>query len=412
MANKFHFPASTYYNKSTQLKRNLETFTEEVESQIIKTFDNNSDGVDDADLSYIKSASGYSTLTSCLTSLTDKYQKKLTFMSTDNGSNPMYGVVEKDKNFSMKFTNIDKGNIGSELQAATAKFNNKITLAVGKDFLDSDTLKRLSKIGVNVKDINDLVKMLDGTKDPKKLAEVIAALKGNERLVRYLAASDKFLQGLKNNKYLADIISETKVFTDAIKNVMKDLGMLSDLANGNVVKALVNRMKDAKWFGKVKGALGKASIAILVVDAGIKGINNFNANKKDFRDGKVVRGTLKTAAGTAIDMASDVGMIEGAALGAQLGSVVPFFGTGVGAVGGLIIGGANQVAQIIWPNMYTDLKKTVNGGIDKLADGAQKLTDKAGKLINDTGKSIGNGIDNMKNNISNAWNGVCKSFAW
>lgn len=124
-----------------------------------------------------------------------------------------------------------------------------------------------------------------------------------------------------------------------------------------------------------------------------------------------MRGSLKTAAGTAIDMVSDVGMIEGAALGAQLGSVVPFFGTGVGAVGGLIIGGANQVAQIIWPNMYSDLKKTVNGGIDKLADGAQKLTDKASKVLSDTGKSISDSVDNMKNSVSNAWNGVCKSFA-
>lgn len=134
-----------------------------------------------------------------------------------------------------------------------------MTLAVGKDFLDSDTLKRLSTIGVNVKDINDLVKMLDGTKDPKKLAEVIAILKGNEKLVGYLATSDKFLQGLKNNKYLAEAISETKVFTDAIKNVMKNLGMLADVGNGNVVKA---------------------SIAVLLVDVGIKGVNNFNANKK------------------------------------------------------------------------------------------------------------------------------------
>ncbi|MBO0424114.1 hypothetical protein [Enterococcus plantarum] len=285
---------------------------------------------------------------------------------------------------------------------------------MAKDFLDSNTLKRLSKIGVNVKDINDLVKMLYGTKDPKKLAEVIAILKGNEKLVKVLSASDNFLQGLKNNKYLAEAISETKVFADAIKNVMKDLGMLADLGNGNVVKAFVNRMKDAKWFGKVKGALGKASLGVLLVDAGIKGVNNFNANKKDFRDGKVVRGSLKTAAGTAIDMASDVGMIEGAALGAKLGTMIPIpgIGSGAGALVGLIAGGLNQGAQLIWPNMYDDLKKGVNGGIDKLADGAQKLTDKASKWVGDTGKSIGNSVKNMKNNVSNAWNGLCKSFAW
>lgn len=212
--------------------------------------------------------------------------------------------------------------------------------------------------------------------------------------------------------FIVSKLHKISVFTDAIKNVMKDLGMLADLGNGNVVKAVVNRMKDAKWFGKVKGALGKASIAVLLVDAGIKGVNNFNANKKDFRDGKVVRGSLKTAAGTAIDMVSDVGMIEGAALGAQIGSVFPVVGTGLGAAIGLGIGGANQMVQFFWPNMYDNLKKGVNGGIDKLADGAQKITDKASKLVNDAGKSIGNSVKNMKNNVSNAWNGLCKSFAW
>ncbi|MGX7149825.1 hypothetical protein [Enterococcus ureasiticus] len=94
------------------------------------------------------------------------------------------------------------------------------------------------------------------------------------------------------------------------------------------------------------------------------------------------------------------------------GSVFPVVGTGLGVAIGLGIGGANQMVQFFWPNMYSDLKKTVNGGIDKLADGAQKITDKTGKWLNDTGKSIGKNVNNMKNNISNAWNGVCKSFAW
>lgn len=130
-----------------------------------------------------------------------------------------------------------------------------------------------------------------------------------------------------------------------------------------------------KFTNMANGALDKASIGVILVDAGIKGVNNFNANKKDFRDGKVVRGSLKTAAG-------------------------------------LIVGVINQGLQLVWPNMYDDLKKSVNGGIDKLADGAQKLTDKAGKWLGDTGKSISNNVNNMKNNVSNAWNGLCQSFAW
>ncbi len=409
MANKFHFPASSYYSKSNDLKSKVDIFIEDMQTNIIDIVNNDSE-VEASDMTFVKGATGYVTGTQLITKFEGTYLKKLTEMSSENGSNPMNQVVETDTKYSAQFQSILDGTNQSELMRYEVLLDARILTEQLKAPLDDDLVKSLLKIGVVAKNMGDINKVLRNVTDEGKVGQILELLAKDEKAMALLAKSKETWQIFAQNSVIVKYLGSSKAasfvksannafqnLTKYIKNGSKVGNYISDLFKGDTGKLLVSVLGEAG--SKVMKVIKHAGIALEVVNLSVKVAKNFNENKKDFRDGKVVRGTIKTAAGAVIDRVAEFDALDGMVYGAMLGSAVPFIGTGIGAAVGGVIGSINQVYQVFNPNLWKDFKKNTNKGIDFLADGANKIVD-------NVGKGVSEGISKVKNFFST------KVFAW
>lgn len=100
----------------------------------------------------------------------------------------------------------------------------------------------------------------------------------------------------------------------------------------------------AKGLGKVATVATYAQLGVTFVSSGVDAYG---------KTGSIGKGVI----GGAIDTVKSVGPLEGATLGAALGTVVPGVGNVLGAGLGFGIGTINSLNQLYNPHFYDDIKK-------------------------------------------------------
>ncbi len=137
----------------------------------------------------------------------------------------------------------------------------------------------------------------------------------------------------------------------------------------------------AKSWGVAKG-LGTAAQVATYVQLGVTFVSS-TVNEYG-KTGSIGKGVI----GGAIDTVKSVGPLEGMTIGGAVAGPP-------GAILGGIVGGANKVAQFIWPNAYDDIK-----------DGAYKLYDKSTKIINGVSKKVGKAAEQSFNTVKQVYDDV------
>ncbi|MCB4962654.1 hypothetical protein LGX09_08670, partial [Streptococcus mutans] len=156
-----------------------------------------------------------------------------------------------------------------------------------------------------------------------------------------------------------------------------------------------NFVGEAKFLGKGIKFLGKVGTVATVAQLGFEGLSGgINEFSKSKNIGKAVTG------GT-LDAISKVGPLEGATVGATIGGAfgtavpVPVIGTvsgvAIGATAGLIIGGANSIAQALNPHLYDDIKNFAAKEINKVGKGIESTKNAVSHAIGGVGKALGFG---------------------
>lgn len=401
---KFKLPVSEYYSKSSTLQQNLQMVLDDFENDFLnKIKDADLDG---KDLAKVQSLSSYMAAKEKHQSLKDEELLKLEHMSSEGGANPINPLLEKDREFKGKFSDIQNGNnkaalskhMGSVNTAITIKRNQQGLIAIIQQLqgvVDSDTYKRLmlltdrnpieavtlllnsdsvmKMLSQNSAASNALFKVMENMDEMGRFIDGKGLKMGLEKLLnsdgfnRFFnkcsgKTQEKLLNGLAkiekaSNISLLDLINKDSKF-------VKTLGHLVTSDKAGIIE-------DALQFGKAKiGKWGKflGGSAGILVDKGITFFSSFAAGVSG-EDGSIGKGVVEDV----IDTVASIGPAEGAILGAQIGG-------GFGALIGGFAGTINFVGQLLFPNAVDDIKNS-------------KITKSIEKGINNCGKAVKTGID-------------------
>lgn len=192
---------------------------------------------------------------------------------------------------------------------------------------------------------------------------------------KVVTMTEKAWKGLKN---LADPVKS------AVSEGLKQTKIYKTLAK--VAQGDSKAAGALKFLGKGAKAVSKGATVLTYADVAISGISG---GAKEFAKSHDVG---KAAIAGTFSAVKSVGPLEGATIGAQIGSAVP----GIGTFGGAVIGGLIGVG----------IKLADNAG---WIDAAQNATMKG---YDSAKKAVGKAISGVKNTVSHALGGIGKAFGF
>ncbi|WP_423831901.1 T7SS effector LXG polymorphic toxin [Streptococcus equinus] len=252
--------------------------------------------------------------------------------------------------------------------------------------MDSDTAKRLGQLFKLLPDnlTKDILKS-DGFWEILSSVEKSGA-KGSKAVDLVLEGLSKY-EGLgKSSKYLSKLGELSGKVASPVKEGVK-WGIEKISGFTSLEKAVTtgkNFVGDAKFLGKGIKILGKVGTVMTVADIGFEGVSGGIEEYSKTKDvGKAVKHG-------ALDAVSSIGPLEGATLGAAVGSVIPIpgFSQAVGAGVGFAVGAGIQGIKMIEPDFFDDPVK-----------GTKKIINKTGKVIK-----------NATNVVSKTFEGIGKAL--
>lgn len=252
--------------------------------------------------------------------------------------------------------------------------------------MDSDTAKRLGQLFKLLPDnlTKDILKS-DGFWEILSSVEKSGA-KGSKAVDLVLEGLSK-CEGLgKSSKYLSKLGELSGKVASPVKEGVK-WGIEKISGFTSLEKAVTtgkNFVGDAKFLGKGIKILGKVGTVMTVADIGFEGVSGGIEEYSKTKDvGKAVKHG-------ALDAVSSIGPLEGATLGAAVGSVIPIpgFSQAVGAGVGFAVGAGIQGIKMIEPDFFDDPVK-----------GTKKIINKTGKVIK-----------NATNVVSKTFEGIGKAL--
>lgn len=442
---KFIFPASRYYAKSTEFKRKLDDFSNEIDTRFFQVVSRNLTNLHSQDQQYLEGVLAYSRGKAKLNKLNSKYIPKWNNMQTENSNNPMHLVLEADQEHKRNFVSLKDEQLKSRL---TQQYEIKVQEAffveiqkmskeeISKKFgdmkdifeevLGSDWYSRLKDASSLADFINNFSEKFDdlAKHHPTKAAILLKVMEQSDGFTKMLRESENFVRKLKSSKHMQAVLT-------LASKPEKLLQLAWELGDKKLLKFLhksIEYLAESKLAKKVIGAGVRFGWAGAIASIGIHGYYNVKDERvwSDFTEGRAARGTVKAVAGTAIDMAKNFGVIDGLIVGAVVGGAIggtvtiPAFGIGavpaavVGAVVGGVVGGINQGLQFLFPKMYDNIKtrafkavdwtadmaikvgKGIKAGYNTVKTTASKVISHAKSKVNEFGNAVQRGIDKTK----------------
>ena len=414
---KFKLPVSEYYSKSSTLHQHLQTVLDDFETDFLNKI--KEADLDDKDLAKVQSLSSY-------TSAKDKYQSlkedellSLENMSSEGGSNPVNPLLEKDKDFKGKFSDIQNGknkaalskHMGSINTAVSIKKNQQGLKAIIQQIqgvIDSDTYKRLMQLADDnpIEAINMLLNSKSVMKALSKNSQASNLLfniignidelghfingKGLKKGLDQLLNSDGFnrffnkCSGKMQEQLLNGLVKMEKIANISLVDVInkdskfiKTLGHLITSDKAGMIEDVLQcgKTKIAKWCKFLDGPGGSW------VDKGITFTASFIEGTSG-KDGSIGKGVVEGAIDTIASIGPMDGIMAGAAIGGPIGAIV-------GGTAGLFI----QGAQLINPDLVDDIKNS------KMTKFIEKGINDCGKVVKKGWKKAGNWLEEKGNQV-------------
>ena len=209
-----------------------------------------------------------------------------------------------------------------------------------------------------------------------------------KRMEQLLAMYPKALVDklMKNDEFwmLADKLP-SKVQIKLINGLAKYESFGQAVAHGKWIPKIDTLGKGYQWFSKMTNPIKTYVSESLKHSKFVQSVTFVSSTVNEYgKTGSIGKGVI----GGAIDTVKSVGPLEGMTIGGAVAGPP-------GAILGGIVGGANKVAQFIWPNAYDDIK-----------DGAYKLYDKSTKIINGVSKKVGKAAEQSFNTVKQVYDDV------
>jgi hypothetical protein len=277
--------------------------------------------------------------------------------------------------------NIDRiiniAEVTNRLNALNQTITNKYNMKKFDEFYNS-----VSDEAKKVLDSNEYSRLMVILKmDPKKAFEALAE---SEDFLKLLEKSPKFrntfVSFLANTAMFIETNPTSKAAIEAFTKAGGFLKKVDSWISPALKKDLLS------YASKLKGSLSKLGKALpgpwamMGIDIGLKSARNF------FSDQSETKGKIgQSISDASVDAIFSVGPIDGLLLGATTGN--PYF-----ALGGCLIGSANQIVKFFCPKLHKTAKKVVKDAVGVV------------------GKAVDEGINKVGKGIKGAWNGVKNFF--
>jgi hypothetical protein len=435
MSDIYTISMSNYYSKSKEIHGKVQELKENIQQNFIDKVTNNIDMLASEDQSIIESSSAYIDANKLISTLQDQHEANLDKMSSDNAQNPLYKIVEEDRNYAQRFKAIAEGKVSNEITSSVNSINLEIDVKNGINITvkylssiddtisENEWLQRIEKAGGLMPFLEGLT---NGTRDTKFLSfekllydpTVGQAMTSSRKAEKFLEFWMDLPYTLKNSK----LVTGFSKIAGKISGYISDSKIITGLANGKFITSaskIGKKILKSDFAKKVfkYGGTGLL-VATTTINIGTSAYKNWNDEKTNSRTtaGKVG----KAVVGTAIDQIKNVGPLEGMWAGAKLGGLAGPGGAAVGLIIGGTIGTVNQIGQAVFPKLY-------DKGISAIKDGAYKAVDWAEKKVIDTkktaektvknvGKAVEKGINKVKSvgkSIKNVFEGGMKqAVSW
>ncbi|EPI11689.1 hypothetical protein D358_00221 [Enterococcus faecalis RP2S-4] len=218
------------------------------------------------------------------------------------------------------------------------------------------------------------------------------------KLINGLAKYESFGQAVAKGKWIPkiDTIGKGYEWFNKLTNPIKTY-VSEGLKNSKFVQGAKN-LGVAKGIGTVAQVATYAQLGVTFVSSGV---NEYG------KTGSIGKGVI----GGAIDTVKSVGPLEGITIGAAVAGPP-------GAIVGGIVGGANKLAQFIWPNAYDNAKNWSYDAYDKASKVGKDVSKKVGKAVAqgvDTVKHVYKDVQHVGKSIGEALSSVKLpkiSFGW
>lgn len=403
----FTISMGSYYSKSKELKRKTEATIDDVQHDFIQRVHSHLSDVASEDRSFLEQSDAYTSAKRLKQQIEQKHLKKANEMSTDSARNPLHPLIECDDKYASKLKAIADNKNEADVNKAIQKMKTAIEtekvsiegstmLKKMEKFLSKDDFKRLSMLFKT-----DPTAALNSLLNNKKFIDTISK---DEKVADFFV---NFMIKLENGKnipinLMEKLFDNNKFYNMLLKANPKTQGKVLDFMMFIQQKGTSIGGKMAEYFsyvekfsgGFVKGfsqfgatKLGKAvtnPYAGIVVEAGFSAVSGYFD-----KDEETYKNIGKSVVGGVVDGIASVGPIDGALIGASIGGPP-------GAIAGLVIGGASQLGQFIFP-----------GAVDGIKDGCYKLYDK----VSEWGQGVKQGVQSMAKKATNVGKAVTQKIA-
>ena len=408
MAN-FSIQMSEYYSKVNTLKSKVDTTTDSINANFLNKVRNHINELDSTDQSALQYADSYTSAKKLLTTLYETHLLNLEYMSSETLRNPMYALVQKDKEYKDLFKQIAENKntdaVTSQIGVLNTKIKDKETttylddlLKIAKGIGDDAWYARLLQLAkVNPQKAVDALlkneKFIDALSKNENVANLFLRLMGtfdrvDGKWIDTLLNNEKFITLLQKNEKVGSAILTVMAKLESSEKILKAFSVFEKV--GGYGKAIVNGkvfQVGARFLNTGFGKVISNPFVMLGVSAGLNTISEYNDKSSG-----AYHSPGKAVIGGSITAISSVGPVSGALMGAAVGGPV-------GAVIGASIGTAIWLIKYKKPNLVSDIKK----GAYKAWDSTKQW---AGKTAKSTVKSIvktaGNSYNGMKNTINEA----------
>lgn len=395
---KFKFPAASYYQESKSMHDKMTSFSDDMDVNFFDVIDSNISSLDHRDQGVISRPVTQGKQKQ--RSFVDSFVQKWKDMQSEQTSNPMYGVVEVDKKYKQTFSEFQSGGQQKKITAKQGQFERAVATDIFGDGAlldemidmmqeggDSDLYSRLTQATSLGSFLDEFSRRFGhfAEKNPEQAQKLLDQLQGSEKFNKVVdrAGNSKFYKKLRKSPGLKNV-GKTSRWLSRGKNIF----------NGKFVRTGVS-------FGKkhMKGPWAT------VVGGGFHGYDNFKDEEvqKDFTEGKNLRASTKATTGTALDVVSDLGPIDGVIGGAMVGGLA-------GAIAGGALGAGNQTLQFFYPDAYEDTKELANQSIDWTYDKAQQGWDATKEFGNSAWEGAVELKDSVESNVRGKVNNVKQSL--
>lgn len=338
------------------------------------------------DQSYLEGVDSYTTAKALNQKLSETHLENLTNMSSFNGQNPLFAMIDADKVFAAKFSSIADGtntaDVTSRLGNLNTDISNKKLYIQFAGFVDSisgaiddnDLIQRLltlaainpteawEKLMASEKFLNAIQKsetvqdfFFGVMSKMEKFGDAANAF--SAKIVNALVSNDTFItlldkMPLKFQDKMLDVL--TKFSDDAFYLLNKSEGFVKWLSS-------IAQSKPLKFLSKISNtALGKVITSPwlgVVVEGGFSAFDAYNdEGSETYKD------IGKSATCGFIDGIASIGPIDGALIGASIGG--PW-----GAAIGFGAGAISQGLQSVFPNGVDNIKNWAYGVVDDVREG-------------------------------------------